>query len=115
MKSTRPPTYALYRVGRSGTKFTVLQLRAVNGGSAVNAADLAAYAVVRPVQTPWWKITIGAGSRMLLADDAAGPLLAEGMITPLLSETLVPWRPAYDADRAAKHDARKRASVIRNS
>ncbi len=107
MESTRPPTYQLFRVGMTG-KYTVLQVRAVKGGKALNAADLTAYAVLQPVETPWWKITIGKGSRMILADDAAAPLLAQAMIEPLFSETLVPWRPAYEADKAAKYESRRK-------
>ena len=111
MESTRPPTYEIFRVGRSGSKFTVLQLRAVNGGEAVNALDLAAYSVLMPVQTPWWKVTLGKGSRMFLADDAAAPLLSEGMIEPILSETLIPWRPAEEAAQAEKYESRRKARL----
>ncbi len=107
MDHTKPPTYQLFRIGESGYRFTVLQVRAVNGGKALNAADLTAYTVLQTVETPWWKVTIGKGSRMLLADDAAAPLLSEAMIEPILSETLVPWRLAYEAAQAAKHESRR--------
>lgn len=104
--TSKPPTYQLYRVG-VGSKFTVLQVRAVSGGAALDAGDLAAYVVLLPVETPWWKIRIGAGSRMFLADDAAGPLLANGMIEPIMSETLVPWRAGEESARAAKYESRR--------
>jgi hypothetical protein len=106
MKSTRPATYQLFRIG-VGPKFNVLQLRAVSGGAALDAGDLAAYAVLLPVETPWWKIRIGPGSKMFLADDAAAPLLAEGMIEPILSETLIPWRNGEESARAAKYESRR--------
>jgi hypothetical protein len=108
MENTKPPTYQLFRVGEIGVKFTVLQVRAVNGGKALNALDLTAYVVLRPVETPWRKVTIGKGSRMLLADDAAAHLLSEAMIEPILSETLVPWRPAYEAAQSAKYESRRK-------
>ncbi len=106
-ETMKPPVYQLFRVGTS-SRFTVLQVRSVKDGKALNAPDLTAYTVLQPVETPWWKIRIGKGSRMILADDAAAPLLAQAMIEPLFSETLVPWRPAYEADKAAKYESRRK-------
>lgn len=108
MESTKPSPYQFFRVGRSGSRFTVLQVRPVNGGKALNAADLTAYTVLQPVETPFWQIRIGKGSRMILADDAAAHLLSAGMIEPILSETLAPWRPAYEAAKAAKYESRRK-------
>ncbi len=107
MEHAKPPTYQLFRIGRSGSKFTVMQLRAVQGGEALHAADLTAYTVLEKLETPWWKITIGIGSRMILADDAAASLLASGTIEPIFSETLLPWRPAYEAAMVEKYEKRK--------
>jgi hypothetical protein len=35
------------------------------------------------------------------------PLIASGIIEPIMSETLVPWRNGYEAAKTAKYDARK--------
>jgi len=107
MENAKPPIYHLFRVGRGKTKFTVLQLRGVTTGEPLYAADLAVYLVLLPLPTPWWEIRIGKGSRMMLAPDAAAPLLAGAVIEPILSETLIPWRHAYEADQAAKYFRRK--------
>jgi hypothetical protein len=107
MDSAKLPPYVLFRNGRTGARYTVLQTRTVTTGEAIDAGDLTAYAVIRTLETPWWKITIAKGSRLLLSDEAAAPLIASGIIEPIMSETLVPWRNGYEADRQAKYDARK--------
>ncbi|NQX00455.1 hypothetical protein HQ447_07325 [bacterium] len=107
MEATKQPPYQLFRIGRGGQKFNVLQVRAVKDGKPLDASELTAYVVLLPIETPWWEIRIGKSSRMMLADDAARPLLADGVIEPILSETLIPWRHAYEADQTAKYFRRK--------
>lgn len=109
MTTAKPSPYTLFRLGK-GNRFTVLQTRTINGGKAVNVLNLTCYAAVKTIQAPWWKITIGPGSRMLLAADAAAELLSEGMIEPILSETLIPWRQGHEARQSERFAARKKIS-----
>lgn len=105
----KPLPYDIYRVGNSGNRQLVLQTRGIKTGEALSAVDLTAYRVLQPIGTPWFGITIGKGSRMLLADDAAAPLIESGQIEPILSAPLVPWRQGYDARSQARYDAKQEA------
>ena len=98
--------YHLFPIGK-GKKFTVVQVRSVATGKLIHAADATCYSVLVAVETPWWGLKIDKGSRMILADDAAAPLLASGRIEPVSSQTLISWRAGFEAAAAARKAKKK--------
>lgn len=99
---TAPPepmattSYKLFKIGRG--RFLVLEN---------TDAPLSPYRATAPIGTPWAGARIGIGSTLLLSDETAEKMLAQGGIVALVPFALRPWREAYEEKQAARYEARK--------
>ena len=82
--------------------FIVLQVRDHQTGEAVNVLDLECYAATAKIDTPFWKTTVPAGSKLFLTPAAAVNLLAAGSIVPIPPEVCIPWRDGQEAQAVTR-------------
>jgi hypothetical protein len=109
MEHTKPPTYTLFTnsAGR-WPLYTVVQLRRLESGELLTTSEVKLYVAKEAVETPWWRLRIAKGSKLLLADDAAKDLVESGTIAPLIAVPLIPWRNGQEAAQAEKYHSRRK-------
>ncbi len=107
MTSPLKSPYEIFRRSKTGTCL-VIQKRALVTGEPIPAPDLRTYVAMDTIRTPFHEITIKAGSRMILADDAAVALIANGGIQLEAPEVLMYWKDAAEAKQAEKYESRRK-------
>jgi hypothetical protein len=106
MTSPQKSPYEIFRSSKSG-KCLVIQKRDLVTGEPIPAPDLRTYVALDTIRTPFDGITIKAGSRIILADDAAVALIANGGIQLEAPEVLIYWKDAAEAKQAEKYESRR--------
>jgi len=92
-----PTRYRLFKLTSHG-RFLVVE----------NAEGLLSpYRCLEPIGTPFAGVRLGVGSIMLLSDDTAALMLAQGGIEALEPIKLRYWREVEAERQAARYEARK--------
>ena len=94
-KPGKSTAFEFYRI--PGQPVLGIQLADLESGEPVTASALRCYLVKVHIETPWFKIALRKGSRLLLTPTTAADLLAAGKIELLWSEILLQHRQGFEA------------------